>query len=183
LAEHTPPTYTERDPEFLIDICLERRTHRFRALCELAMKILCLLVLAAAILQPVYAQETNSEIESKIIAMEKAWNQAFKYRDAKAVDALLDEKVVLVNDDGSLLSKSAFLAIIREAKASDEEQVTPESIAVHVVSGVAIATGVFRAKGVEGGKPYVRHNRFVDTWVNKNGTWVCISASATPVLH
>lgn len=148
------------------------------------MKILYSLLLAGALLQPVYAQNaSNSVIESKIIAMEKAWNQAFKYRDTKAVDSLLDESVVLVNDDGSLLSKSAFLAVVREAKSSDEEQVTPESIAVHVMGGVAIATGVFRAKGIEGGKPYLRHNRFVDTWVEKNGTWVCISASATPVLH
>jgi ketosteroid isomerase-like protein len=54
---------------------------------------------------------------------------------------------------------------------------------VHVFGDVAIATGVFREKGVENGKPYVRRNRFVDTWVSSNGSWVCVAASATPLVH
>jgi ketosteroid isomerase-like protein len=89
--------------------------------------------------------------------------------------------MVLVNDDGSLQSKGAFLASVDAAKPSDQQQAEPESISVHVFGDVAIATGVFREKGVENGKAYVRRNRFVDTWVGKNGTWVCVAASATPV--
>jgi ketosteroid isomerase-like protein len=54
---------------------------------------------------------------------------------------------------------------------------------VHVFGDVAIATGVFHEKGVENGKAYVRRNRFVDTWVNRNGAWVCVAASAIPVQH
>ena len=46
-----------------------------------------------------------------------------------------------------------------------------------------VATGVFRTKGVENGKAFVRRDRFADTWVKKNGNWVCVSASATPILH
>ena len=146
------------------------------------MKILCTLLCVGIFLSPLSAQDDSATI-SKIVAMEKAWNQAFKFRDTRAIDALLDDGIVLVNDDGSLLSKGAFLTVVREAKQSDEEQVTPESISVHMIGGVAIATGVFRAKGTENGKPYVRRNRFADTWVSKNGTWVCVSASATPILH
>ena len=127
--------------------------------------------------------ESPSDVQSRIVALEKAWNQAYKLRDVKAIDALLDDGMVLVNDDGSLQSKGVFLASVRESKASDEQQVTPESISVHIFGGVAIATGVFREKGVEGGKLFVRRNRFVDMWVNKSGSWVCVSASATPVLH
>lgn len=148
------------------------------------MKTLCLLLLAGAAFLPATAQnDQNSAVVSKIIAMEKAWNQAYKLRDTKAIDALLDDSMVLVNDDGSLQTKAVFLAAVRSSKPSDEEQVTPESISVHVFGNVAVATGIFRAKGVEAGKPYVRRERFADTWVGKNGTWVCVSASATPVQH
>ena len=45
------------------------------------------------------------------------------------------------------------------------------------------STGVFRAKGVEAGKPYVRRERFVDTWIYKGGNWVCVATNATPVLR
>ena len=142
---------------------------------------LSLLVIAVAL--SAYTQDENSAIASKIMAMEKAWNQAFKLRDTKAIEALMDDNVVLVNDDGSIQSKAVFISWIRSSKPSEEEQVSPESMSVHVSGDVAIATGTFRAKGIQGGKPYSREDRFVDTWQRKSGTWVCVSASATPALH
>jgi ketosteroid isomerase-like protein len=144
------------------------------------MKLLCCLAVVGAMAVTAVAQD-NGSVESKIIAIEKAWNQAYKFRDKKALGEILHDSMVLVNDDGSLQSKGAFLASVDAAKPSDQQQAEPESISVHVFGDVAIATGVFREKGVENGKAYVRRNRFVDTWVGKNGTWVCVAASATPV--
>lgn len=148
------------------------------------MKAWCLgIVLLMSAGGTALAQDDSAFVMSKIVAMEKAWNQAFKLRDAKAVDGILADDIVLINDDGSLQTKADFLNLIRSAKASEEEQVTPESITVRVLGDVAIATGVFRSKGVKGGKTYERQDRFVDAWMKKNGSWVCISASATPILH
>lgn len=146
------------------------------------MRRCALFLLIGAMAGSLLAQEHGS-VESKIIAMEKAWNQAFKFRDKKALGEILHDSIVLVNDDGSLESKGGFLNIVESAKSSDDQQAEPESIAVHVFGDVAIATGVFKEKGMENGKAYVRRNRFVDTWVNKNGNWVCVAASATPMLH
>jgi ketosteroid isomerase-like protein len=126
--------------------------------------------------------QDDSSVQSKIIALEKAWNQAYKLGDRKALDALLDDHIVLVNDDGSMQTKAEFLASINPSN-SQEQQVTPESITVHVYGNAATATGIFRAKGVEGGKPYVRRERFVDTWIYVEGKWRCAAASATTVLH
>jgi ketosteroid isomerase-like protein len=147
------------------------------------MKLLPVLVTVGALVLPMPAQDHAGSVESKIIAMEKAWNQAYKFRDKKALGEILSDSIVLVNDDGSLASKAVFLTAVDAAKHSDEQQAEPESISVHVFGEVAIATGVFREKGVENGKPFVRRNRFVDTWVNKGSLWVCVAASATPVLH
>jgi ketosteroid isomerase-like protein len=138
-------------------------------------------VLVGAVPGTLRAQETNSTVESKIVAMEKAWNQAYKYRDKKALGEILDDRIVLVNDDGSLMTKQAFLGFMDKAKASDDQQVSPESMAVHVYGNVAVATGTFQVRGIENGKAFVRRNRFADTWIEKNGNWVCVSASATPV--
>ena len=146
------------------------------------MKRFAIFLVVVALTSSLAAQERSS-VESKIIAMEKAWNQAFKFRDKKALGEILHDSIVLVNDDGSLESKGGFLNIVESAKSSDDQQAEPESISVHVFGDTAIATGVFKEKGIENGKAYVRRNRFVDTWVNKNGNWVCVAASATPVLH
>jgi len=143
----------------------------------------CLLVLLGATSLLVPAQETNDPaVQSKIIALEKAWNQAYKIGDTKALDALLDNAVVLVTDDGSVQTKKEFLASVR-ATNSQEQQVAPESMSVRVFGNTAIASGVMRVKGVENGKSYVRREQFVDTWVDKGGKWVCIATDATPVLH
>ena len=147
------------------------------------MKVLCSCALVAVVFASLVAQDNSGSTESKIVAMEKAWNQAYKFRDKKALGEILHDSMVLVNDDGSLQSKSVFLASVDAARPSDEQQAEPESISVRVFGDVAIATGVFREKGVKNGKAYVRRNRFVDTWVNRNGAWVCVAASATPMLH
>lgn len=141
-----------------------------------------LLVLLAATSLFVRAQDNDPAVQSKIIALEKAWNQAYKIADTKALDALLDNAVVLVNDDGSVQTKKEFLASLRATNAQ-EQQVAPESMNVRVFGNTAIASGVMRVKGVEGGKPYVRREQFVDTWVNKGGKWVCVATDATPVLQ
>jgi ketosteroid isomerase-like protein len=138
--------------------------------------------MVADLAMPVRAQD-NREGESIVIAMEKAWNQAYKSRDGKALGSLLDDSMVLVNDDGSLQSKSGFLTGIDKMKPSANQQGNPDSINVRFFGNVAIATGVFRQSGFENGKAFVRRNRFVDTWVHKGDSWQCVAASATPILR
>src|SRR5579863_6375464 len=131
------------------------------------------------------AQDADAATKSKVIALEQLWNQAYKAGDTKALDSILDNGIVLVNDDGSVQTKKEFLASVNAtaAQSSQEQQVSPESLAVHVFGTTAIATGVMRVKGSENGKPYTRRERFVDTWVFKGGNWVCVGTDATPVLH
>ncbi len=143
-------------------------------------------LLCATALSGLAQDASDSATQSKIIAMEGVWNQAYKSADTKALDSLLDNAVVLVNDDGSVQTKAQFLAGVKATGAqagSQEQQVVPESMSVHVFGNTAIATGVFRAKGVKGGKSYVRRERFIDTWVEKGGRWVCVATDATPVLQ
>jgi ketosteroid isomerase-like protein len=142
------------------------------------VKTLLFVLLGTALLS---AQDSDAT-RSKIVALEKAWNQAYKLGDVRALNSLLDEHIVLINDDGSIQTKDEFLKSVK-ATNSQEQQVSPESLTVHVMGNIAIATGVFRAKGSEGGKAYVRRERFVDTWLNKDGNWVCVASNATPIVH
>ncbi|MGC2648519.1 MAG: nuclear transport factor 2 family protein, partial [Candidatus Sulfotelmatobacter sp.] len=65
-----------------------------------------------------WAQDDSAMVTSKSDDKEKAWNQAIKLRDAKAVDGILADDIVLINDDGSLQTKTDFLNLIHSAKAS-----------------------------------------------------------------
>jgi ketosteroid isomerase-like protein len=137
-------------------------------------------VVCAASLFAGAQQTSNGSVEGKIVALEKLWNQAYKSGDTKALDAILDDSIVLINDDGSQQSKKEFLASVKATNAQ-EQQVAPELLKVTVHGDVAIASGVLRVKGVEGGKPYTRRERFVDTWLHKGDSWVCIATDATPI--
>lgn len=130
-------------------------------------------------------QDSDSAVKSKVMALEQLWNQAYKSGDTKALNSILDDGIVLVNDDGSVQSKAEFLATVKSPapKNAQQQQVSPESFSVHVHGNVAIATGIMRVKGEEGGRAYSRRERFVDTWIEKRGTWVCVATDATPILH
>src|SRR5579863_3645852 len=93
------------------------------------------------------AQDADAATRSKIIALEQLWNQAYKSGDTKALDSILDDAIVLINDDGSIQTKQEFLASVKASApqtSAQQQQVAPESLNVHVYGGVAIATGVMR---------------------------------------
>ena len=75
------------------------------------------------------AREFNASVEGKIVALEKLWNQAYKSGDTKALDAILDDSIVLINDDGSQQTKKEFLASVKATNAQ-EQQVAPELLKV-----------------------------------------------------
>ena len=140
------------------------------------MKAVGALILGLCVVVVLVAAEDEHEagIKTKIVALEKVWNQAYKLGDTKSLNELLDDHIVLINDDGSTQTKELFLASVK-ASNSREEQVSPESMSVHVYGTTAIATGVFRAKGMNNGKSYIR--------VLKGSNWVCVGTNATPIIH
>lgn len=143
---------------------------------------LAIVVLLCACSAPVSAQADEATARAQVLALEKAWNQAYKAGDTKALSAILDNSLVLVEDDGSLRTKSEFLASVKAANVN-EEQVAPESLTVRVFGDTAIAIGVIAVKETKGAKTVVHRERFIDTWINKNGTWICIATNATPITH
>lgn len=139
------------------------------------------MVVACALSLVAPAQEnSNASVQGKIVALEKLWNQAYKSGDTRALDSILDDSIVLINDDGSMQTKKEFLASVKATNAQ-EQQVAPEFLKVNVHGDVAIASGVLRVKGTQNGKPYTRRERFVDTWLHKGDTWVCVATNATPI--
>src|ERR1700726_946276 len=155
-------------------------TGRLLAIRSIAALSIVALLCASAV--RISAQGDEATARAQVLALEKAWNQAYKTGDTKALAAILDNSLVLVEDDGSLKTKSEFLASVKSSSGK-EEQVAPESLTVRVFGNTAIAIGVIAVKGTKGGKSVVLRERFIDTWINKNGSWICIATNATPITH
>ena len=124
-----------------------------------------------------YAQrDYDSDAVSKIVALEHVWAQAYTFKDPKALAAILDDAFVCVASDGKLLTKAEVMA---DVKTSTAQQILTESMVVHLHGDMAIVSGTFRTNGVERGKPYTRRERFVDTWLYRNGQWISITTMVT----
>lgn len=115
---------------------------------------------------------------AKILSLENARFDAQKRKDNVALDLMLDSAIVWVDPDGRLLTKSEYLSGDHLASASILE-IGPESMSVQFSGDTAVVVGIYRERGVRNGRPYRRRCRFMDTWVFKNGKWLCIAAAAT----
>jgi ketosteroid isomerase-like protein len=134
---------------------------------------------AAAVLSTfAFAQSAASDEGGRVLSLEKAWNKAIEVKDTKALDQLLAPTFVAVEIDGTVSSKSEFLASIK-APEYQPSQAVNEDMNVQVYGNSAVVVGIFRIKGVEKGKPYVHRERFIDTWIKQNQSWQCVASSAT----
>lgn len=120
--------------------------------------------------------------ETKILALENAWNQAEEDKDVTALDSLLDPTLVYIDYDGSFMDKAQFMASV-QAPSLHPEQIVNESMSANVYGDSAVVTGIYREKGTRNGKTYLRRGRFTDTWVYRNGTWTCVASQSTLIMH
>lgn len=120
----------------------------------------------------------DSDVASKLVALERVGKmQAWQRKDTTALDAVLDDAFVYVDPEGKALTKPEVFMYI---EMTDSLQFSAEAMTVKLHGKTAIVTGLYRMKGMEHGKPFVRRGRFVDTWLDKNGQWIAIASLLTP---
>jgi ketosteroid isomerase-like protein len=139
---------------------------------------LCVAILLCSGILWAAQQKSVSDEGGRVLALETAWNHALEAKDVKALNMVLANTFVSVDIDGSVASKSEFLASIKAPEYQPSQAVTEQST-VQVYGDAAVVVGVFRVKGTEKGKPYVRRERFVDTWIKMSGTWQCVATTST----
>lgn len=124
------------------------------------------------------AQQSSDKDEGgRVLGLEKAWNHALEEKDTKALDMLLASSMISVDIDGSVQTKSEFLASIKSPDYQPSQAVT-EQTSVQVYGNAAVVVGILRIKGTDKGKAYVHRERFVDTWIKTNGSWQCVATTS-----
>lgn len=139
-------------------------------------------LVAIGLASGVAESDEDAGARSKIMALENVWNNAEKARDIAALDLILDNEMVYIDEDGSILTKGQFLERAKQAGPELQTLVT-SAVNVQVYGQTALASGTYRVSGVARGKAFQRQGRFIDTWVLRNGTWLCVAAQSTPVVR
>jgi hypothetical protein len=141
----------------------------------------CLLMLVCAVFISVRAQDGGQRggTAAAILGLEHTRYNAESRGDRRALDQIFDDALVLV-EDGLLATKGECLARVQSAGARPR-QIVAETATVRIFGGTAIVVGTYREIDIGDGKPIPKRYRFIDTWVNKKGSWVLVGAGAAPI--
>jgi ketosteroid isomerase-like protein len=118
--------------------------------------------------------------ESKLLVLERMWNEAQVHRDSAALDALVSSRFVNTEWDGELSDKQSFLADIKDPLFKPAIAHI-QDVKMNFFGDTAVITGIYHTQGTYQGKPYDHIGRFTDTWVMEAGKWQCV-ASHTSLL-
>lgn len=125
------------------------------------------------------AQQTSGDTEKAIIALEDQWIQADRTNNPELAEPLLAERYVCTWLDGTIQNKVQTLADAKTRKYTSAED---EDMKVTVFGNTAIATGGYKGKGTDAGKPFDEHARWTDTWVKMaNGKWQVVATQYTAI--
>ena len=137
----------------------------------------CLLLTLSSI--GLAAQQADPR-ESKLLILERLWNEAQVNRDAPVLDALVSSRFVNTEYDGEVSNKQKFLADIRDPQFKPTIA-NIQDVKMNFFGDTAVVTGVYHTAGTYQGKPYDHVGRFTDTWILDTGKWQCV-ASHTSLL-
>jgi len=132
----------------------------------------CLLFAVGAV--GLAAQQADPR-ESKLMVLERLWNEAQVNRDAAALDALVSSRFVNTEWDGEISDKQRFLADIRDPRFKPT-QASVSDMKMNFFGDTAVITGIYHTAGTYQGKPYDHVGRFTDTWVMEMGKWQCVAS-------
>lgn len=118
------------------------------------------------------------DAESKVLALERLWGEASQMRDVKALESLFDDSIAYVDVGGRLMTKTEILV---DTKNSSPVNIVVEGNSAHSYGNAVIVTGILHLSGVDKGKAYLRHGRFLDTWIYRGNRWACISSMTTAI--
>ena len=121
------------------------------------------------------AQGKREPGASKILALESKWNEAYKRGDIATMESLLADDFVITVEDGSIFSKSGYIAHNGDSTVHVEvSEMTDLRVRMH--GNVAVVTGAYHEKGTSKGKGYESRDRLTDVWMmNKNSAWQVIA--------
>lgn len=113
--------------------------------------------------------------ETKLLVLERLWNEAQVNRDAAALDALVGSRFINTEWDGEVSDKQHFLADIKDPLFKPS-LLTIQDVKMNFFGDTAVVTGTYHAQGTYQGKAYDHIGRFTDTWVSDSGKWQCVAS-------
>ena len=121
-----------------------------------------------------------AEAERAVTKAEQEWFAIQQANDWGKLSKMISDDFVIVDSDGSLGNKESMVAGYKE-EAPRVLSLKMQVLVAHAVAANAvIASGLddIALKGKDGGTTH-RYERFIDTWIMRDGRWQCVAEQIT----
>lgn len=143
-------------------------------MCTAMIHKLCLCLVFALGPVGLTAQQADPR-ESKLLVLERMWNEAQVNRDSSALEALVSSRFVNTEWDGEVTDKQRFLADIKDPRFKPS-LANIQDVKMNFFGDTAVITGTYHTQGTYQGKAYDHVGRFTDTWILDAGKWQCVAS-------
>lgn len=137
--------------------------------------ICALIVVLGFCIPNVVGLDNQNPDASRVLALEKEWNEVYKRSDVRRMDELLADDYIITIEDGSTFSKPGYIAHNGNATVRVEVSEMSE-LKVRMHGNTAVVTGAYYEKGIEAGQPYEYHDRLTDVWMKTQSRWKLIAS-------
>ena len=121
-----------------------------------------------------------ADAERAVTKLEQEWFAIQQANDWAKLMKIVSDDFMLVESDGSLGNRDSMLAGYKQ-EAPRVVSLKMQVLATHAVApNAVIATGLddIALRGSDGGTTH-RYERFIDTWILRDGRWQCVAEQIT----
>lgn len=136
---------------------------------------MALVLLAACTAPPPDADDAET-----LMALERTWANAVMTHDAAPLQDLLAEDFTQTTETGEVRSREATIARVGSGTTVFESGGL-EDMRVRFYGDTAVVTGRFRGAGRAGEEPFTVDVRWTDTFVRRDGRWLCVASHSSTV--
>src|SRR5438270_12972948 len=109
--------------------------------------------LVVALLSASVAAQQSDPRESKLLVLERMWNEAQVHRDSAALDALVSSRFVNTEWDGDISDKQRVLADIKDPLFKTT-LANIQDVKMNFFGDTSVVTGIYHTQGTYRVKPY-----------------------------
>jgi ketosteroid isomerase-like protein len=126
----------------------------------------------------VLAKTQTQSVEQELIKLETKWVDDAVKHDVTTLDKMLVDEFTLTFD-GAVYTKAELLEYIKSNK--EEASIVTDEWKVRVYGDAAVVTARNTRKMQSEGKEVTSQDRFTDTWIRRDGRWMCVAAHNSTV--
>jgi ketosteroid isomerase-like protein len=139
-----------------------------------------LAVLALVLTAGAAAARPAENVSQELMKLENDWAKAGLAGDAAALEKMLAPDYVYTNPEADTATRAEVINGMKSG-ATKYDAFKVEDMKVRVYGDAAVVTGKATTTGMENGKHIDDVVRFTDTWVKRNGNWVCAATQVTRI--